>query len=116
MPERVAIVGSRDYPDLEEVRDYVRGLPPGVEVVTGGARGVDAAAEDAARALGIPVRVILPDYAAHGRRAPLVRNEAIAEVGARVVAFWDGVSSGTMHAVNQFKRRGKPVEVRSKLR
>ena len=115
MSERVAVVGSRNYPDLDEVRAYVRDLPQGTVVVTGGARGVDAAAEEEARRRGHAVVVILPDYAAHGRRAPLVRNEAVAETCTRMAAFWDGVSTGTMHAVNQAKRRGRPVEVRSKL-
>jgi hypothetical protein len=34
---REAIVGSRDYPDLEEVMAYVGTLPFGTVVVSGGA-------------------------------------------------------------------------------
>jgi predicted Rossmann fold nucleotide-binding protein DprA/Smf involved in DNA uptake len=44
--ERVAIIGSRDYPDLERVRAYVRRLPTGTVFISGGARGVDSAAEN----------------------------------------------------------------------
>lgn len=55
MPERVAIVGSRDYPALGEVTAYVESLPAGTVVVSGGTRGVDQTAEKAARARGLTV-------------------------------------------------------------
>src|SRR6266702_3977823 len=48
MGERVAIVGSREYPDLPSVQVFVRSLPLDTVVVSGGARGVDTAAKWAA--------------------------------------------------------------------
>jgi hypothetical protein len=44
-PSPVAIVGSRHYPDLEAVRQFVRSLPKDTWVISGGAFGVDSAAE-----------------------------------------------------------------------
>jgi predicted Rossmann fold nucleotide-binding protein DprA/Smf involved in DNA uptake len=44
MAERVAIIGAREHPDLDFVRAYVRTLPTGTTVVSGGAKGVDSAA------------------------------------------------------------------------
>lgn len=41
----VAVVGSRNFPNLELVRDFVRQLPSDSWVISGGARGVDSAAE-----------------------------------------------------------------------
>ncbi len=38
---KVAIVGSRNYPDLEKVKKYVRKLSPGDIIVSGGDNGVD---------------------------------------------------------------------------
>ena len=55
---RVGIVGSRGWADLDRVGDYVRRLAekhPEAVVVSGGARGVDQAAEEAARLLGLDV-------------------------------------------------------------
>ena len=52
---RVAIIGSRNYPDLLEVCRYVRLLPAGTVVVSGGAIGVDQAAANAARGFGLEV-------------------------------------------------------------
>jgi hypothetical protein len=55
---RVAIVGSRDWSDLERVRAFVRALAdkyPGAIVFSGGARGVDETAEGYAGLLGLAV-------------------------------------------------------------
>jgi len=52
---KVAIVGSRHYPNLERVRKYVRKLSPNDTIVSGGAKGVDQTAEDEARKLGMEV-------------------------------------------------------------
>lgn len=115
MGEVVAIVGSRQWRDglvvRLAVRAYVEGLPYGDTIVTGGAAGVDFWAEAEADAQGIAVEVIRPDYAAHGKRAPLVRNAEIARRCTRMVAFWNGRSRGTAHAIAQAVRLGRPVEI-----
>lgn len=106
---RVAIVGSRDYPNLSKVAEYVAGLPKDTVIVSGGARGVDQAAVREARRLGMTVEEYLPDYTRFpGNVAPLVRNKVIVEKSDRVVAFWDGKSTGTMHTVNLARACGKP--------
>lgn len=108
----VAVVGSRDYPDLEGVRAFVRSLPAGTTLVSGGARGVDSAAAEAARERGIPVVVYAADWARLGRAAGPVRNRSIAEHCDRLVAFWDGESPGTADVVAQARALGREVEVR----
>jgi hypothetical protein len=108
---RVAIIGSRNFPDEQQVYSYVSGLPSGTTVVSGGADGVDSWAAAAARTRGLGVVTYEPNYELHGKRAPLVRNEAIAIDCDRMVAFWDGKSRGTMHAVQQAERLGRPVMV-----
>ncbi len=54
-PERVAIVGARAHPDLDQVRAYVAALPDDAWVISGGAMGVDQAAEEAALKRGLGV-------------------------------------------------------------
>jgi predicted Rossmann fold nucleotide-binding protein DprA/Smf involved in DNA uptake len=108
---RVAIVGSRGYASLGRVFDYVTGLPEGTVVISGGARDVDAMAAGIARTMGLTVIEFLPNYEAHGRRAPLIRNKQIAQHCERMVAFWDGKSTGTAHAIRCAKSLGRPVEV-----
>lgn len=112
MSERVAIVGSRAFADRQAVRRYVWDLPRDTVVISGGAAGVDSVAEKAARDFGLACVVHAPDYDKHGKRAPLVRNKLIAKDCDRMVAFWDGKSTGTAHAINCAKELDKPVEVR----
>src|SRR5689334_7221344 len=109
---RIAIVGSREYRRLDTVRDFVHSLPRTTVVVSGGARGVDWTAEQMARDLGMEVEIFYPDYTKHGKRAPLVRNEQLAERCEEMRAFWDGQSTGTQHALSCAKRLGRPAWVR----
>ncbi len=49
MTGRIAIVGSRGLPRPDLIEAFVASLPAGTVVVSGGARGVDTVAEQAAR-------------------------------------------------------------------
>ena len=56
---RVAVVGSRSM----SVKNLGKFLPENVsEILSGGARGVDASAKEYAEAQGIPLREFLPEY------------------------------------------------------
>ncbi len=112
MPERVAIVGSRGWQNVAAIRSFVASLPDATVVISGGALGVDSIAEQAARSRGLAVIVHFPDYARFGGKAPLERNKLIVADADRVVAFWDGRSTGTAHAIGLATKAGKPVEVR----
>jgi predicted Rossmann fold nucleotide-binding protein DprA/Smf involved in DNA uptake len=109
---KVAIVGSRDFENLKAVRGFVRSLRPGTIVLTGGAAGVDLAAETAAREEGLELEIIRPDYRKHHPKlAPKIRNREIAEKCDAMIAFWDGMSGGTANAVTWAIYFGKVVTV-----
>jgi hypothetical protein len=108
---RVAIVGSRDYPDLDQVVQFVRGLPSDTVVVSGGARGVDRTAEQTARACGLRTLIFPADWTRHGKRAGFLRNDQILAAAEEVVAFWDGRSPGTADTIRKARRAGKRVKV-----
>jgi len=55
---RVAVVGSRSYPDLDEVSAFVDALPESTTLISGGAAGVDTAVEPRARLRGRKGEVI----------------------------------------------------------
>ena len=105
---RVAVVGSRSL----SVKDLGEFLPEGVsEILSGGARGVDASAKEYAEAKGIPLREFLPEYERYGRAAPLRRNLALLAEADLVLAFWDGRSRGTAFVIRECHRRGVPHRV-----
>jgi hypothetical protein len=108
----VAVVGSRDFADLDRVRRFVRQLPVGVTVLSGGARGVDRCAAAAARARGLRTLEFFADWERDGRYlAGRRRNQHVAEHCDRMLAFWDGRSSGTQDAFSRALRLGRSVVV-----
>ena len=105
---KLAIVGSRN---LEKI-DVEAYLPQGVcEIVSGGARGIDAIAREYAQRHGIPITEFLPEYARYGRAAPIKRNQSIADYADEAIAFWDGTSKGTADTIRRFERLGKKVTI-----
>lgn len=110
---KLAIVGSRDYPDLNAVRGYVRELPADTLVISGGARGVDRTAASEAYLCGLQRLIHLPDRDLYPdiREALFQRNELIARDCDQMVAFWDGQSRGTAHAIGCAHKLGRPVTV-----
>jgi hypothetical protein len=118
---KVAIVGSRDYPDLFQVHSYLdyhlsereaMGDPTPYIIVSGGAKGVDTeAVEYAKRAWNVDSIVFLADWSGHGKRAGFIRNRQIVNEADHVVAFWDGVSRGTKHTIDLTLAARKNLEV-----
>jgi predicted Rossmann fold nucleotide-binding protein DprA/Smf involved in DNA uptake len=108
---RIAIVGSREYAKLDAVRKFVAELPADTVIVSGGARGVDSAAEQAARARGLEVKIFPALWGQYGKRAGFLRNRQIVEASDKVVAFWDGLSAGTLSTIQLATDAKKPVEV-----
>ncbi len=105
---RVAVIGSRGLL-LDDLEDY---LPKETtEIVSGGARGVDASAREYALRHGLKLTEYLPEYSRFGRAAPLKRNITIIENADLVLAFWDGASRGTKNVIDNCKKRNIPVVV-----
>jgi len=108
---KVAIVGSRDAAP-SAARLILKHLPADTtEIVSGGARGIDRLAEEVASSLSLPVKIFLPDYETFGRQAPLFRNRQIIDYADLVLAFWDGVSTGTKSVIGICLDTGKPIRV-----
>ncbi len=115
---RIAIVGARPaeigstghaltLAIRADVKAFVRALPPGTVVISGGARGVDMDAATCARGNGLEVVEHLPDYARHGMRAPLERNTLIVNDADEVHAWPAPWSRGTWDTVRKARAAGK---------
>lgn len=107
----VAIVGSRNWPWTNPIKEIVNGLSPEDVVVSGGAHGVDTIAENAALARGLETLIFLPDWETHGRSAGYIRNQEIVKHAHRLIAFQYEGSKGTQHSVNLAKKQGIPVQL-----
>ncbi len=100
---KVAVVGSRGI-TVTNLEEY---LPDNVtEIISGGARGVDASAREYAQKHEVKLTEYLPEYELYGRAAPIRRNVTIIENADLVLAFWDGKSHGTAYVINECKKRG----------
>ena len=64
-----------------------------------------------ARAAGIALTIIRPDYRRYGRGAPLVRNKQIVDLADVILAFWDGHSRGTAQALDYARKQHKEVRL-----
>lgn len=108
---RMAIVGSRDFKRLDKVRQFVNHLDYDVVVISGGAHGVDRAAEEAAFDKGLRIMIFRAQWNAFGKQAGFVRNREIVDHADELVAFWDGKSKGTAHSIKLARQKGIPVLV-----
>lgn len=109
----LVLTGGREFkPKEEDVRvlKAVLHLFKPKLVIHGGARGLDRWGGKLAKDEGFQVKVMLPDYDAHGKQAPPIRNremaaEAWRRGGGIVVAFNGGsgtqnmVEAGTAHGL-----------------
>lgn len=87
--------------------------PPPYRYLHGGARGVDQIVDERLIAASRDVLPpLLPDYPQHGRRAPIIRDEQLAEAADGLVAVWDGRSNGTWYTLSRARALGKPTVLR----
>ncbi|MDE5742503.1 MAG: DUF2493 domain-containing protein [Oscillospiraceae bacterium] len=106
---KVAIIGSRDL-TIDNLENYI---PRGTtEIISGGAKGVDACARDYAIAHNIKLTEFLPEYEKYGKNAPLKRNLTIIESADVVLAFWNGKSRGTKFVIEKCRKLGKEIRVK----
>ena len=106
---KIAVIGSRGLSVGEErLGDALKTVD---EIVSGGAKGIDACAAEYARRNGIKLTEFLPQYERYGRAAPIVRNKEIVNYADKIVAFWDGRSKGTLSVIKYARSQQKDCEV-----
>lgn len=117
---RVIIAGSRTIDDISEIEgaiDYALiswnlDLSAIKEIVSGGARGADQLGECFAFENNISIKKFVPNWDAHRKIAGLIRNAEMAKYADKLIAIWDGKSTGTGHMISTMKHLGKDVVVR----
>lgn len=105
---KLLVTGSRNITNF----DISAFIPQNTElIISGGAKGIDEIAEKYADKMKISKLIIRPQYFKYKRNAPLKRNEIMVDICDEVLAFWDGISTGTKHTISYAKKKNKPVEV-----
>ena len=105
---KLAIIGSRSLTNIA-LEQYIR--EDVIEIVSGGAVGVDSCAAEYAKRKGLKLTEFLPDYDRYGRAAPIVRNREIVDYADEIIAFWDGKSKGTLSVIKYAQKIGKSCEI-----
>lgn len=114
---RVIVCGSRRWHNRAVIEarlaDLVLATAPNYPtIVHGCARGADRIAGEEALKAGLLVEEHPADWDRYGKRAGLIRNEAMAALGADLcLAFWDGRSTGTAHMLDRAREHDIPFEV-----
>ncbi len=110
---RIFIGGSRTISDRTAVADRIGRLPRNVLVLTSRTRGASAAVRDAVQKRGLQMEVWTArlDRFPTKEAAYFARDEEMIRSADRVIAFWDGRSSGTGYELDFARQIGKPVEL-----
>lgn len=110
---RLAVVGSRDFPNKTLVWDLIKNLSgAALSLVTGDARGVDEWVLKGGEKVGVTVEVFKADWEGPlGKAAGFKRNEELVAHCDKLVAFWDVASAGTAHSIRLAMMAGKLAKV-----
>jgi hypothetical protein len=109
---RTIIAGSRKGVHMWQV--YVATLDCGwtiSTVLSGRAAGADTLGEQWAAVNAIPVEPYPADWQRYGKRAGMLRNDAMACRAEALIALWYNGSPGTRHMIECAERRGLRVYV-----
>ena len=103
---KILIAGSRSI----DTFDLSPHIPKDTTlIISGGATGIDALAEEYANEHKISKLILLPQYNMYGKAAPIKRNEAMVDIADTVIIVWDGHSRGTKQTVQYATKKNKNV-------
>ena len=105
---KLLIAGSRSITDFD-LSPYI---PADVdEIISGGARGIDALAEKYADEHKLSKHILRPKYHLYTRGAPIKRNKEMIEMADAVLIVWDGRSRGTRSTIQYAEKLKKTIKV-----
>lgn len=114
---KLAIIGSRGFNDYDFLKKNVSDFLKHnsfvcTHIISGGAKGADKLAEQFALDNQLDMIVFKPDWKQFGKRAGFIRNTEIIEKADVVIAFWDGISSGTKDAIMKAIELNKRTKIK----
>lgn len=119
--ENIAIIGSRDFFDSDYFFDKVEDVltdftidtpwKDHITIISGGALGADRLAEKFAETIGAKSIIHRADWNSNPKSAGYIRNQDIIDDAESLIAFWDGRSPGTRHAINLSLKKEIPTVI-----
>ena len=111
---RIIVAGSRTIQDYnavlrtvgnvisilaKEEQSSIKNMKDRIEIISGGAKGVDQLGEEFARKNDIKVKIFEADWDRYGKRAGPIRNSRMADYAKEkigiLILIWDGKSKGS---------------------
>ena len=110
---RIIVAGTRTFDDYELMEKYLDKVLPTyddeIEIVSGHAEGADKLGERYAKEHNLKCAIFPADWKSHGRKAGSIRNSQMIEYASlktpEVIAFWDGMSHGTLDTMVKAQNR-----------
>jgi hypothetical protein len=106
---RVLILGSRKFPDLELVKEFVKTFPHDTILFSDKAEGVGNVARNQALFQDLIVIDRPFDWKRWGTEAGIQFNRTLVDCVDEVHCFWDGKSIHTKDVIDYASRQGKLV-------
>lgn len=119
IPKKLGIVGNRhldnyeiDYAIFCKQMEFILNEEVTYDtIVSGGAKGIDTFARTFAFENNFNFIEIKPDWKLYGRGAGLRGNQEIVDCCDELVAFWNGISSGTKSSVELARKSNKLLRI-----
>lgn len=114
---RIIIAGGRDFNDYDflkkEASIFISEIDNGdhIEIVSGGAKGVDLLGEKFAEEKNLELIVFAADWKKFGRAAGPKRNAQMAKYATHLLSFWNGESKGTKSMLTLAKKENLKVKI-----
>jgi hypothetical protein len=111
---KIAITGSRGTTDQELIDSILNEYKDICKLIIHGGcpNSPDILAESWAQRNNIKTEIVRPDYDTYPKRyAPIQRNEVIVSKADILIAFWDGVSKGSLSTVKFAEKKGIPIKI-----
>jgi len=105
----IGVIGSRGFDDYQLLSSVLENYHIHA-IVSGGAKGADSLAARYASENNIKLVEFLPDWSL-GLNAGFLRNQHIVDSSDMIIAFWDGVSGGTLDSIKKARKQKKKVVV-----
>ena len=118
MTYKVIIAGSRHITDMVKIGPIIEKKMESildehgwdnVEIVSGGAQGIDRIGELFASSYSLRLTKFPADWAKYGKSAGPIRNKEMGKYADMALVIWDGISPGSKNMIETMKKLNKPV-------